>query len=442
MTLYHRKYNKLSDKLLQGTVLFDMKKQLKKSLEYVLYNGIATTTMSTLSGGSIMVAYALLLGANSVDIGLIGNMGYISVFSHIFSAYLINRGFSVKGISILFSFISRFFYLIMAILAFFDNSRYIVIIFLFCMLLNNLVGGVSGGAFYPWMKSLIPRKILGTFFAKRYRFMMLASMICYILSAGMIFVFEKYIPDHIVYAYTILLLLAFFAGIYSVYTLKIVKNVTIKCSNTCSFLKKSINLLKDKFFMFLSIFIGMFCFTRSFVLPFFVVFLLKKMEINMSLIIVFTIISNLSYVISTKYFTQYIKNNSSGNILRLGAKFFIITNLILIISMYLNQTLAISLIILANITLGISQFTTELGVNNMPLLNVPSEDSSLYLSVISVVKSVSSTISGILGGWYLTQLEIFNINNTNIWLVFFGTSTIIFILTIIFSKIIERKIYA
>ena len=414
---------------------------LKKSLEAVLYNGVATTSMTTLSGGQIMIAYAMLLGASSIDIGIIGNIGYISIFSHIFSAYLINKGFSVKGISVLFAFVSRLFYLAMALLVFF-KSNYAILILLSCLVLNNLIGGVSGGAFYPWMKTLVPRKILNTFFAKRYKLMMIASIICYILSAGIVFIFEKYFPQNVIYAYSILLLIAFGLGIYGVYTLYIVDNVKMKTSNEGSFIKKSVNILKNRSFIYLCYFLGMFYFSRSFILPFFTVFMLKKMGLEMSLIIGLTIISNLSYVMSTKFLAKYINKKGCGNTLRLGGEFFILTISLFLMSMIFNQNIGVLLIIVAHIILGISQLSTELSLNNMPLLHVPEKDSPIYLSAISVFKAICSTVSGILAGLLLTKLEVIYVSASYTWLMFYLVAGTLFAITIIISRVIEGKINA
>lgn len=414
---------------------------LKKSLEYVLHNGIATIAMTTLSSGEIVIAYALLLGASSVDVGLMGNIGYISIFSHIFSAYLINKGLTVKKVSVLFSFISRFFYLIMASLIFFNKS-YAILILLVCMVLNSLIGGVSGGAFYPWMKALIPQKKLGTFFAKRYKYMKIASIICYIVSAGIVFIFEKYFPNNVIYAYSILFIIAFVLGIYSVYTLYNVEDVKIENSNNDNFIKKSIYILKNKSFTSLCYFLGLFYFSRSFILPFFTMFMLKKMEFSMAIVIGLTIIYNLSYVLSTKFLAKYINKKGCGNTLRIGSKFFILTICLFTISMYVDVIIGGIFIILAHVILGISQLSLELSLNNMPLLYVQEKDSPIYLSAISVFTAICSTVSGVLAGLFITKLELFNISTTNVWLIFYIIGCVLFASSIIISKIIERKINA
>ena len=55
---------------------------LRRTLRYIIYNGIATSSMTTMTSSAIVVAYALLLGADAMHIGLIGNVDYICFFSY------------------------------------------------------------------------------------------------------------------------------------------------------------------------------------------------------------------------------------------------------------------------------------------------------------------------------------------------------------------------
>ena len=87
-----------------------------------------------------------------------------------------------------------------------------------------MIGSVAGDAWLPWMKALVPANLMGRFFSYRFKWMMIAKIICYGSGAGLIWWFEKYKAENIIFAYSILSRIAFAISIYGVYTLKQVKN--------------------------------------------------------------------------------------------------------------------------------------------------------------------------------------------------------------------------
>ena len=70
--------------------------QLHQSMDYVFRGGVATSAMDSLAVGSTLTAYALLLGAGPVAIGILGAVPFIGNMIHLLSSYLIEKGISAK----------------------------------------------------------------------------------------------------------------------------------------------------------------------------------------------------------------------------------------------------------------------------------------------------------------------------------------------------------
>ena len=92
---------------------------LRKSLNWVYWGGIAQSATDTFATGTVITAYALLLGAGDFAIGLLGAVPFIGNLMHIFAAFLLEKGISVKKLSVITSAVSRPFFLAAAVLAFF-----------------------------------------------------------------------------------------------------------------------------------------------------------------------------------------------------------------------------------------------------------------------------------------------------------------------------------
>ena len=159
-----------------------MKSSLRRSLDYVFYGGIAQSAVDTFATGSLITAYALLLGANNIAIGILGAVPYIGNLMHILASYILEKGYSVKKLSLITSFLSRPFYLFAALLAFFAGESWTVPALILFLTTVYSIGNIAGGAWRPWMKELVPDSIMGRFFAHRFKYMMIAKVVCFLIA--------------------------------------------------------------------------------------------------------------------------------------------------------------------------------------------------------------------------------------------------------------------
>lgn len=88
----------------------------ERGLRYILYDGMASQVMVSLSGGAFMIAFALLLGASNLTIGLLAAGPFLGNIFQIPAALVIERIGRRKLISILGSLVSRAWLLVFALI--------------------------------------------------------------------------------------------------------------------------------------------------------------------------------------------------------------------------------------------------------------------------------------------------------------------------------------
>lgn len=142
--------------------------------------------------GAFLIGFALLLGANNFEIGLIAAMGPLVSGANLLAAVWIERAgqrrpFFLRTIGIHRAVIFAF--LLLPLLSSFLSARERVGVFLGVILLSLFFGALGGTAWVSWMSDLIPEDRRGTFFSKRN---MLAGGLWMILSYG----FGKLIDSH------------------------------------------------------------------------------------------------------------------------------------------------------------------------------------------------------------------------------------------------------
>lgn len=421
------------------------KTSLRSSLNNVFYSGVATSAMDTLATGPFLIAYALMFGAGNIAIGFLGSIAFVGNLMHLLSAYLIEQGKTPKYISILFISLSRPFYLIAAALAFSAGAPWALYALLVCFAATYMLGSAGGGAWLPWMKALVPPNLMGRFFSHRFKYMMIAKMIFYGLGALLIYLFEKEMPKYVIFAYSILLLVSFLIGIYSLIPLARIENKPVSYQKTNSFTKKTFKTFKNIPFRRLLVFLGILNFALNFVTPFLTVFMLKALGISMPFVIILTIISQTAHAFTIKNWGKLADKKDCSTILRQSIPLFMLCIALFGICTYIqNTTIILGMLAGIHILLGVGQSAITLGMNNVSLLSFPKEDASIYLSVNSVFKAFTSTIGSIIAGVTLNSFDALGAYLTKYsttlsevrisWTLFFITSIALCALSLPFLK--------
>lgn len=419
--------------------------QLHKSLDYVFRGGVATSAMDSLAVGSTLTAYALLLGAGPIAIGILGAIPFIGNMIHLFASYLIEKGISAKKIALYSSFLARPFYLIAAMLCFFSTSSWAVPVLIISLLCSYLIGSMCGGAWMPWMKVLIPARLMGKFFSHRFKWMMIAKIICFIFAFCLVKIATPY-PNGELYSYAFLIFLAFLISLYGAYTFIHVDDKKIPTKPEMPFTKKITHTFKNKPFSRLLIALSVLNFSTNFITPFLTVFMLKNLNVPMSTIIALTLLQWIVYTFVVKKWGKISDRKGPEKILIASIPIFIISTLIFMgLNLYpLQGTLLLIVLVFVNILLGISTAALALGMNNTSLLYMPKDMSSVYLSVNSVFKSFAAALGSIVAGYALLGFEklsnILSISQKTLfqWNMFYLTTIILCILSIYLLKKVKK----
>lgn len=414
---------------------------LKKSLNYILYGGIATSAMDTLATGPFLISYALLFNAGNTAIGFLSAIGFVGNLMHLLSAYLLEKGKQPKQTALLFSALSRPFYLIAALLAFWAHTNWASWALLVCFATSYMIGSIAGGAWMPWMKSLIPVSLSGRFFASRFKWMMITKIVCYSMGAGIVWWFEHYQSNHIIFAYSILLSLAFAIGIYGVYTLTQVQNKTVSKCKAHKFFHKILHTLKNKPFQQLMISLSSLNFVVNFITPFMTVFMLKILGFSTSTVVILTILSQITYTYSIKQWGRCADKTNCTHILQQSIPLFMICIALFIVCLFIKTShMILSIMIIAHLLLGISQSAITLGINNISLFYIPTDNAPVFLSVNSIFKSLAAVLGSISAGAILDTLShtvglLSPLPNEFVcWIIFFGISLCLFLLSFPFIR--------
>lgn len=157
-----------------------------KGLRNSVYEGIFAHIFANLTGSMFLPAYALLLGASAVHVGILAAAPFFATVAQFFGAYLVEKYNQRKRMVIWFALLSRAIWLVVIIaslLLALDQPATLLLILILVVLSHHVLASITGIAWLSWMAVLVPDEIRGRFFGLRNVFLG-ASNVALTLLAG------------------------------------------------------------------------------------------------------------------------------------------------------------------------------------------------------------------------------------------------------------------
>jgi MFS family permease len=374
--------------------------EIKRGLSYVIKDGVASQLMGILTGGAFLVAFAVKLGASNLVIGLLAAIGPLSQLLQLPSIFLVERIRNRRAIVVLSAGLSRLCWLIIAIIPLFFGTRIGMVVLLVSMSAASALVAVSECGWNSWMRDLIPQSIMGSFFSRRMRIATGVGIALSVVAAFYLDFWKKMLPDYEIQGYSILFLLGVAAGGFSLYFLARTPEKRMPIEKEKA---KILGLLtrpfKDENFRKLMAFMCSWNFAVNLAGPFFMVYMLKRLGLSMSLIIGLSILSQVMNFVFLKIWGGFTDRFSNKSVLAICGPIFILSILAwTFTTMPEKYFLTIPLLIVIHIVMGLSSSGVSLATGNISLKLAPEGQATSYLATNSIVNSIAAGIAPILGG--------------------------------------------
>jgi MFS family permease len=136
-----------------------------RAVKYSYGQAIIGTVYGAVCGGMFITGYALKLGADNVQIGLLTSVPMLCVVVQLLSSALLERGVSRRAMTIVASLLSVLGWLPIILIPLLPaDTRTAALIGLVTLI--TLFGNMAGNARWSWVGDLIPEAYRGTFFGR------------------------------------------------------------------------------------------------------------------------------------------------------------------------------------------------------------------------------------------------------------------------------------
>ncbi len=155
--------------------------EVRRSLRLSTWEGAVATVHISITGaigGSVfLTGFALLLGANSLQLGMLGALPFIGQLFQFVGAYLEERAGNRRGLVLSTALAGRLIWallLTLPFMSFLGGAQ--IAVFFFGLACSCALNGIAGNAWLSWMSDLVPARQRGSYFGLRNTVAAVAAM--------------------------------------------------------------------------------------------------------------------------------------------------------------------------------------------------------------------------------------------------------------------------
>jgi len=378
---------------------FLSQRQITNGLNLVIKEGMATEAMTALTGGTFLVAMAILLGASNIQIGVLAALPSFSSLFQLVAIRILQKYNNRRAIAVISNIIARLPLLIIGLLPLLFSRNTSIQVLIFLLFFHYFFGSVAGANWNSWMKDLIPEKKLGTYFSHRTRLTQTLNVFLSLTIALVLDYVKKVHPGIELVTYSYMFIGGGILGLFATWLLS-------KTPEPSSYLPKE-NLFKlfkkplqDKNFRNLLIFNSFWSFSLSIATPFFTVYMMKTLDLPLSYIITFAIMGQVAGIFAVKIWGKNADHFSNKTIIKIAAPVYILCILAWpFASMAPNFFITVLVVALINIFSGVSSCGINLAIGNIGMKLASRNQAIVYLSAKNMVVACFASMGPLLGGF-------------------------------------------
>ncbi len=376
------------------------RRQALLGLPWLTRNGLAAQVMEVLTIGPFLVAYALIFNASNLVIGVLAALPFLAQLTQLAAIVLIEKTRARRLTSVVFAAASRPMLLVMSAAAFMPSPTLALVVLSVGLGLRYGLGAVVACAWNSWLRDLVPEDVMGRYFARRIMYATALGMPLGLLAALFVDTWKEAWPDAAGYAYSVLLVIAFFGGAYSVYCMTKMPEPTMPPVEARLDLKQRLLApLRDVNFSRLIVFLGSWNFAVNLAAPFFAVYLFKRLEYSVTMVTMLTILSQIANIMMLRQWGALADRFSNKSVLKVCAPLFIVCIFAwTFTTLPEKHVLTIPLLVVIHIFTGIATAGVSLSTNNIALKLAPRGRAASYLAVSSLVNNLAAGVAPVLGG--------------------------------------------
>jgi MFS family permease len=384
--------------------------QVKTGLRQMIHDGLATEAMSCLTEGTFLVALALQLGATNFQVGLLGALPTFTNIFQLAAIWLVQRLKSRRMVTVISLALARAPLFIVGVLPFWLSNDVALNVLSVLMFIHYLFGSVAGASWNSWVKDLVPGDQLGSYFSERTR---LTQTLNVVLSLSLAFA-TNYISGHYPELkpamFPFLFILGGLAGMISVLALRRAPEPTM-IAVTDNFRSMFRSVATDKNFKKLLSFNSFWVFALNLVSPFFSVYMMKTLGLEVPVILCLGVLGQLIGIFFVKLWGKNADRFGNKTVIGVCVPIYILCLLAwTAVGSLTSHAILIPILALIHIFSNIATAGINLSLTNIGLKLSPSGGAIAYLAAKNMFTSVFSASAPLIAGMLADSMNLYKVD--------------------------------
>ncbi len=373
-------------------------RRLDEGLRMLLMDGVSSQVMGSLTGGALLVAFALLLGASNTVIGIIAAVGPLTQLLQIPAILLVEKIRRRKSLVILSLLVGRSFWVLVAAIPWVVPAERRVAALLVSLVLFYAASNLANSAFNSWKRDLVPDAFMGRFFAKRLTLATMAGAAVTLASGFFIDHGGRLFADPVL-VYSPLFLLGGVFGLLGVGFLGRVPEPPMALATDRGLVEILTEPARDENFRKLLLFLASWNFAINLAAPFFSVYLLVRLEMPMAWVLGLAVLSQIANITFFRIWGRLADRMGNKAVLSLSGWLFVVS-----IAMWPFTTLperyllTIPLLLAIHVLAGISTAGVNLCAGSITLKLAPRGKATAFLATNALTSGLAATVAPALAG--------------------------------------------
>ena len=381
-------------------------REVHSSLRLMVWEGVTSEALATVSIMGFLAAYALALGATNLQVGIVSGLPFASLVVQLPAILLIERFRVRKAIGIPAWLIAHLLMVPIGAVPFLIDTPNPLAVTLVIVLLaiRGLFAPLWITSWMSWMHDLVPRKLLGGYYGRRLAASTASIAVLGLGSSFLVSWWEGRAPaGEETYAYSFLFIVgALTLGLIGPFMAARAREPLMPATPNSG--RSPIGILmeplKDKNFSQLLRFLWVWGVASNIAIPFFVVYMLTELEMELPVVIGMVVLSNVTHVLFVRVWGPMADRVGSKTVMSLSASLFLLIFLGWIFVAHTEKhVLTMPLLVVLNAFVGIARAGVMLTLNTLVLKVAPEGKATAFLGVAGVAAYVSMGIGPIIGGY-------------------------------------------
>ena len=376
----------------------------RRSLRLMAWESVASAALLSLGSGGFMAAYALALGANNLQVGILAALPSIAQVARLLAILAVERFRRRKAIGIPALCAGHLMWIPIGLVPILiDTPGTTAVMSVICLLaIREMFPPFWASAWTGWMRDLVPRKILGSYHSRRLAIVTGAVAVVGIGGSLLVRWWERASPDDAILAYSVLLIggaLTFGAAspLLAIRAREPLMPAALESGHSA--LALLAEPLRDRNFFRLARFLFVWSLTLNLAIPFFAVYMLVEIGLSLPAVIALTALGQAANVMFVRVWGPMADRVGSKTVLSLSASLYLLVILGWVFTAHPEQHfLTMPLLGALHIFAGVASAGVTLTMSTLSLKVAPTGGGTPFLGVAGIATSIGGGIGPIIGG--------------------------------------------